>query len=120
MTFPARKPRAYPFTGKEICMSRKQRQAHNPSTRASRSFPPLLLIGGIALIAVAILALVWIALSPNRSAGGTPQLQVSAERLDLGKQIFDRPVRASFEIQNAGSGTLTLQVPRVPTVLEGC
>lgn len=87
----------------------------------SRSFgSPVLLIGGIALVSVAVLILAWIALSPNRGNGGVPQIQVSAERLELGKQIMGRPVRAAFTVTNAGNGALTLQVPRVATVLEGC
>ena len=79
-----------------------------------------LLLVALSLGSLAIVALVWFALMPNRDNGGVPQLQVSAERLDLGKQIFDRPVRASFTIKNDGNGALTLQVPRVATVLEGC
>jgi hypothetical protein len=81
---------------------------------------PWLLLGGLALGSLALVALVWSALTPNRNNGGVPQLQVSTERLDLGKQIFDRPVRASFTIKNSGTGRLTLNVPRVATVLEGC
>lgn len=89
-------------------------------TDSRRSFPPLLLIGGIALVVIAVAAMVWVGLSPRSGNGGAPQLQVSSERLDLGKQVFDRNVRASFEIKNTGTGTLTLQVPRVATALEGC
>lgn len=81
---------------------------------------PALLIGGIALVSLAVLIVVWIALSPNRGNGGVPQIQVNAERLELGKQLFGRPVRAAFTVTNAGNGALTLQVPRVATVLEGC
>ncbi len=79
----------------------------------------LLLLGGIGLIAVAVLAAVWITLTPS-TGGGSPQIQVDAERIDLGKQPFERPVRATFQIRNAGTGALTLSVPRVATLLEGC
>jgi hypothetical protein len=79
-----------------------------------------LLLAALALGSIAIVAVVWFALTPNRGSGGVPQLQVSAERLDLGKQIFDRPVRASFTVKNDGDGALTLDVPPVATVLEGC
>jgi hypothetical protein len=102
-------------------MTKKSRvPAGKNAHRQSRQNSAWLLIGGIALIAVAVLALVWFALSPNRGSGGTPQLQVSADRLDFGKQIFNTPVHASFEIKNAGTGTLTLSVPRSVTLLEGC
>jgi hypothetical protein len=78
------------------------------------------MLGALALGILAMLALVWFLLAPNRGSGGVPQIQVSAERLDLGKQIFDRPVHATFEVKNTGSGALELRVPRVATVLEGC
>ncbi len=80
----------------------------------------LLLLGGIVLISAAIVAFVWFALTPNRNANGTPQLQVNTERLDLGKQIFNKTVRASFTVTNTGTATLTLDVPRSATLLEGC
>lgn len=100
-------------------MSNKSRgNARHSDNR--RSFPPLLLIGGIALVLIAVAAMVWVGLAPKSGSGGTPQLQVSSERLDLGKQLFNQNVRASFEIKNTGTGTLTLQVPRVATALEGC
>lgn len=91
---------------------------HGPKKK--RNTFSLLVIGGILLISIAVLSLVWITLTPNRGDAGAPQFQVSAERLDLGKQLFDRSVRASFTITNAGTGTLTLNVPRVATALEGC
>lgn len=84
-----------------------------------KTFSSLLLFGGIALGVLVILALLWIALAP-RTQSGTPQLQVDIERIDLGVQPFERPVRASFQIRNAGTGTLTLSVPRNTTLLEGC
>lgn len=79
-----------------------------------------LLIGGIALVGIAVLVLVWFALTPNRGNGGTPQLQVNTDLLDLGKQTLGKSVHASFEVKNTGNGTLTLNVPRVATLLEGC
>jgi hypothetical protein len=93
--------------------------------RPARKSPPRknslwLLLGGIALIAIALLALVWFALTPPRGSGATPQLQVSTERLDFGKQVFEKSVHASFQIKNMGKGMLTLNVPRVATLLEGC
>lgn len=99
-----------------------KKNSANPARRSKRQLhtTSLLMIGGILLLAVVILAGVWFVTTPNQSSGGTPQLQVSTERVDLGKQIFDRPVRASFTIKNSGDGTLTLNVPRVATVLEGC
>lgn len=94
----------------------------NPVAPArARSRTPLLILGGIVLVAIAVVALVWIALTPNRgSNGGVPQLEVNTERLDLGKQIFESPVHASFDVRNTGNGTLTLSAPQYATLLEGC
>lgn len=100
-------------------MSQKNhaRQTRDSSKRKFNT-SSLLLLGGIALVAIAIVAFVWLALAP--SSGGTPQIQVDNERIDFGKQPFERPVRATFQIRNTGTGTLTLSVPRVATLLEGC
>ena len=88
------------------------------SSKKNFNTSSLLLLGGIALVAIAIVVFVWLALAP--SSGGTPQIQVDNERIDFGKQPFERPVRATFQIRNTGTGTLTLSVPRVATLLEGC
>lgn len=79
-----------------------------------------LLLGGLALVAIAVLVLVWIALTPQRGNGGPPKLQVNTERLELGKQVLGKTVHASFDVKNTGPGTLTLSVPASVTVLEGC
>ena len=78
------------------------------------------LVRRLALIGLAILALVWFALTPNRGSGGVPQLQVSTDRLDMGRQTFGNTVYASFDVKNIGTGTLTLSVPPSATLLEGC
>lgn len=101
-------------------MSKKTSRGGVQHHQPKKSMPSVWLIGGIVLVGVAVLLMVWFAASPKRDSGGTPQIQVSAERLDLGKQVFNQPVRASFTVTNAGSGTLMLQAPPVATVLEGC
>ncbi len=92
----------------------------HPARKKRQQNSSWFLFVGIALIAVALLAFIWFALTPQRASSGTPQLQVNTERLDFGKQIFEKPVHASFQIKNVGSGTLTLSVPRSATLLEGC
>lgn len=103
-------------------MSKKTKSKYSPTHSRKRTFdtPTLALLGGVVVLSFAILAFVWFLLTPNRGAGGVPQMQVDTERLELGKQIFDRTVRASFTVTNSGKGTLTLNVPRSATVLEGC
>lgn len=98
----------------------KGKLARHAPRRDRRNWSSWLLIGGLALIAIAVLALVWFELTPNRGNGGTPQLQVSTDRLEMGKQILGSTVHASFDIKNTGTGTLTLSVPASATVLEGC
>lgn len=98
----------------------KRKQGSAQTGRSRFNSTTLLLLGGIVLISAAIVVFIWFLLTPNRTAGGAPQMQLSAERVDLGKQAFNTPVRASFTVKNVGTGTLTLNVPRSTTLLEGC
>ncbi len=74
------------------------------------------------VIAAAVVLFIGIAvfLAMNPTASGTPRLQIDQERIDLGKRIFNQPVRAVFNVKNVGDGTLTLETPKIATVLEGC
>ena len=73
------------------------------------------------MVAVVVLSIgVGVFLALNQTAAGTPRLQVDREKIDLGKQIFDKPVRATFNVKNVGDGTLKLDAPQIATVLEGC
>lgn len=102
-------------------MARKTHSNPNhQSVRRKWNTSTWLLIGGLVLGASAVLALVWLTLTPNRGDGGKPQLQLSTERLELGKQILGSTVHASFDLSNKGKGTLTLSVPQTATALEGC
>src|SRR5438046_701573 len=102
-------------------MTKKSSTNHNSkSVHDKRKLFAPLLLAGIALGAIIVVALVWIMLTPNRGDGGKPQLQVSTERLELGKQSLGSTVRASFMVKNTGTGTLTLSAPSRPTVLQGC
>ncbi len=51
---------------------------------------------------------------------GTGHLQVDRDLIDFGDQHFNTTVRASFNLTNTGDGSLTLNVPRVPEVKQGC
>ncbi len=57
--------------------------------------------------------------SPNAGVVG-PRLQVDTEQVNLGKRVFDQPVRATFNLKNVGDDTLNFSVPQVVTALEGC
>ena len=74
------------------------------------------------VIAAAVVLLVGIAvfLVMNQTVAGAPRVQVDQEKIDLGKRIFNQPVRAVFNVKNVGDGTLTLETPKIANVLEGC
>lgn len=77
----------------------------------------------LTLGAIVVLFLVFVALTTvNQATQGTlgARLQVDREKLDLGAQVFDQPVRAQFHVKNAGDSTLKLTVPRVVNALQGC
>ena len=75
----------------------------------------LLVIAGIALIAYATLQP-----GANISGANGPRLQLDRDQIDFGDQHFNTTVRATFKVTNAGDGTLTLNVPKLATVVEGC
>lgn len=100
-------------------MSEKNNSKSIRSSNNKKTVSPVLWIGGIVVGVIVILALLGLALAP-RASSGTPQLQVDTERIDLGVQPFEKRVSASFQIRNAGTGALTLSVPRTTTLLEGC
>ena len=74
------------------------------------------------VIAAAVVLFVGITvfLLTNQPGSGAPRLQVDRDTIDLGKQIFDKPVRASFTVKNIGDGALKLDVPKSATLVEGC
>lgn len=83
----------------------------------------------VALVAGAILLLlvgigIWRVVSTSNpgaaSATGGPQLAVDQERVDLGRQPFDKRVRAEFQVKNVGDRPLTLDASRPIKALEGC
>lgn len=91
-----------------------------PKHKETKNRNAWLALAAIAVGAVVLLGLVWSAFGSGPAGNGTPQLKVNTERLELGVQAFNHPVRASFEITNVGNGTLTLNSPASPTVLQGC
>ncbi len=100
-----------------------ERERRHAQSKGQRGWGILLL--GIAVIAFVVAGyMIYEGVSqPARpvSAGSMgPRLQVDQEQIDLGDRKFNQPVRATFNVKNMGDGTLTLNVPRLVTVLEGC
>jgi hypothetical protein len=55
----------------------------------------------------------------NKGVNG-PQFQADAKKIDLGDEPLGKTVQAAFNVKNTGGGTLTLTVPQIATVLQGC
>jgi hypothetical protein len=53
-------------------------------------------------------------------AAGTPNLVVDQTAIDFGDVPVNKLVKASFMVSNTGDGPLSLGVPPVPEVLDGC
>jgi flagellar basal body-associated protein FliL len=83
---------------------------------------PLTLVAILAVAGIGY-AVLTSAVKPPRAANAAvigPRLEVDREQLDLGDRKLNVPVRASFNVKNAGDDTLNLVVPQVVTALEGC
>jgi hypothetical protein len=81
------------------------------------------LAAGAILLALVVGYLVFPSLAnPSQGAKGANggHFQANTEKIDLGDQPLGQTVHASFDIQNTGDGTLTLTVPQIASVLEGC
>lgn len=84
-----------------------RQRAQQERNRKLKTWIPIVVIG---MLVVAFAAFVFASSTVN-STSGTPHLQVDSEKIDLGKQIFNKPVRAAFTVKNDGDGTLTLNTP---------
>ena len=82
----------------------------------------------VAAVAAAILLLqsakqpaIGASTATSAPAGtGRPQLVVDQEQIDFGSVPVNKMVKASFKLTNAGDTPLTLSVPPVAQVVEGC
>ncbi len=89
------------------------RQQHDPKQRRYR-------LVAFAVMGVLIIAAIGFIIASQSEVGKVARLQVDREMIDFGDQHLGTIVRASFKITNVGDGTLSLNVPRTPTVVEGC
>ena len=89
-------------------MSRRDR-------RKGANFPlPVIALGGVLLIAAAILLLT------QNAAGGTPELAVDPQQINYGEVKLDTELTFEFKVTNRGDGVLRFKETPSIQVLEGC
>ncbi|MBI5034813.1 MAG: hypothetical protein HZB51_30180 [Chloroflexi bacterium] len=101
----------------------ERRRARTGEQRPSamKKFIPLVVVFVVAVFVIFVgIATLQEASNPDVQGATGPRLQVDREKIDLGKQIFDKTVRAAFTVKNIGDSTLKLEAPRVAALLEGC
>jgi hypothetical protein len=90
--------------------------------RTKKPWPLLLALGGLVLVAIAVL-------STGRNdetskapieVRGQPNLKVDQELVDFGEVKFEQPVYATFTLTNTGDQTLRFDEQPYIEVLEGC
>ncbi len=95
---------------------RKQREQKQKLWRTI----PLVIIALLAVVGVGLIVYGKTQATANVQGVNGPRLQVDRDQIDFGDVHLGNTVRASFKVTNAGDGTLTLNVPKVATVVEGC
>jgi hypothetical protein len=101
------------------------RKRHARRKDRKRSLTPIVIMGGILVLAATGLLLAMNRSTPSQptvpvTVNGSPRLQVDRELIDFGAVPVGKMVSASFVLSNTGDQTLTLSHPPVPEVLEGC
>jgi hypothetical protein len=102
-------------------MSQSKHQTKPP--KPTRALPIFWIIGfAVALLFIGVgLYQVYSANAVDTSPGKLgPKLSVNQETIDVGTQVFDKTVRAEFQIRNEGDRALTLDSTTPVKVLEGC
>lgn len=86
-----------------------------------RQIPFFWISVGFILLLVAAVG-VWQVWGTTETGPGKigPRLAVDQERIDLGRQPFDKMVSAEFRVTNTGDRTLTLDASSPIRVVEGC
>ncbi len=101
------------------------RPTHRRNRSARRRFSPLLILAGLAALALAAIAVLSAGAQPQAQsvpieARGAPKLKIDVDSVDLGNLPLGTTTRATFRVSNAGDQPL--RVARAPSiqVLEGC
>ncbi len=98
-----------------------ERERRRAAAQARKKLPWELGLVVVAIIAIAAGIYMFVAGSAsNGSFAQAPRFQVDTTKEDLGNIPLGKTVHASFTVRNSGGGALTLNVPQMPTVLNGC
>lgn len=100
------------------------RSKKNRNRRAQSSSALYIVLGGFALVALALFAL-WKSGQPATGAAavevtGQPSLKVDKDKLDFGDVKLGEVVEASFTLSNVGDEPLQITGEPYVQVLEGC
>lgn len=92
---------------------------------ARRRISPLLILAGIAALALAAIAALNAGTQPQAQGvpietRGAPKLKVDFETIDLGNLPLGTTTRATFRLSNTGDQPLRLAKAPWVEVLEGC
>ncbi len=104
----------------QVRAAERERRRKQRETRTRLKNIPFVLVGLLALVGAGLFAYGAFAQSADIQGKNGPRLQVDRDTLDLGDLHYDKTVRASFKVTNAGDGTLKLEPPKVATAVEGC
>jgi hypothetical protein len=101
------------------------KKSYKPSRkrkREPRPWPILLAVGGLLLLAAALLFSGRGVSSPKVpvEVKGQPSLKVDQEKVDFGEVQFEQPVYVTFTLSNVGDQTLRFSEQPYIEVLEGC
>jgi len=101
------------------------RPTHRKQRSAQRRISPLLILAGIAALALAAFAVLSAGGQPQTQSvaietRGAPKLKVDFESIDLGNLPLGTTTRATFRVSNAGDQPLRLAKAPWVEVLEGC
>ena len=98
----------------------------NTTSPPKRNILPIFLAGSVLLVIIA--GIVLLASAGRGSSGssspvqvaGQPKLVVDQEKIDFGKVPLDIPVKATFQLGNAGDQPLKILNQPVVEVKQGC
>jgi hypothetical protein len=87
---------------------------------ASRRISPALILIAVGALAIVVAAAFALTGRTGGASGGTPQVAVDRESINLGDVPVGQTVSAAFTITNTGSEPLRLTEPPYIEVKEGC